>query len=135
MIGRVVSVKMLKTATVLIETTKKHPLYGKMFVRTKKYLVDDPIGVKLGDLVDLVKIKPISKRKHWRITKVLGTDIVALGTESLKQEASEAIAEVLSEEKEEINEPVSEVSISAVESDAVVKEDKKPKKSAKKENK
>lgn len=123
MIGRVVSIKMAKTAAVLIETKKKHPLYGKMFIRSKKYLVDDPIGVKLGDVVDIVKIKPISKRKHWQVTKVLGTDIVALGTESLKQEATEAIAQVLPEEKDlELSSESLEVSDT----------EEKPKKQAKK---
>ena len=100
MIGRVVSVKMQKTAVVLIERRKTHPLYKKSYLRSKKYLVDDEIGVKLGDVVEIEKIRPISKRKHWKIVKVLGTDIVSLGKEALKEGASEAIAEVLPEEVE-----------------------------------
>ena len=101
MIGRVVSVKNQKSATVLIERTKIHPLYKKSFISSKKYLVDDPIGVKEGDLVDIVKIKPVSKKKHFGITKVIGQDVVALGTEAMKERAQEAIEEVLPEEKEE----------------------------------
>lgn len=101
MIGRVVSTKMQKTAVVLISRRKKHPLYGKTFVRTKKYLADDPLGVKDGDMVILEKVRPISKRKHWQIKKVMGRDIVALGEEVLKQEAKKAIAQVLPEEEGE----------------------------------
>ena len=100
MIGRVVSVKMQKTVAVLVESRKTHPLYKKSFLRTKKYLVDDPLGAKLGQIVEFEKTRPISKRKHWQIKKVLGMDVVALGTETLKIEAAEAIAEVLPEEKE-----------------------------------
>lgn len=101
MIGRVVSVKMAKSAVVLVESNKKHPLYGKIFLRTKKYLADDPIGVKLGDVVEIEKVRPISKNKHFQIKKVLGSDFVSLGKEALKEKAKEAIAEVLPEEKKE----------------------------------
>jgi small subunit ribosomal protein S17 len=101
MIGRVTSTKSAKTATVLLERTKRHPLYKKDFVSSKKYLVDDQLGVAVGDVVEFIKCRPVSKKKHWTITKVLGKDIVALGTEELKESASEAIAEVLPEAIEE----------------------------------
>lgn len=90
---------MQKTATVLVSRRKRHPLYKKTFLQTKKYLADDPLGVKDGDVVILEKVKPISKRKHWQIKRVMGKDIVALGTQELKEEAQEAIAEVLPEEE------------------------------------
>lgn len=99
MVGRVVSTKMQKTAVVLVESQKTHPLYKKSFIRTKKYLVDDPFEVKDGDIVVFVKIRPISKRKHWQITKVLGRDFVSLEQAELKEGAKKAIAEVLPEEK------------------------------------
>lgn len=101
MIGRVVSTKMAKTAVVLVETRKTHPLYKKSFMRSKKYLADDSLGVSLGDVVVIEKVRPISKLKHWRIEKVLGKDVVALGTKQLQEEAAEAIAEILPEEKTE----------------------------------
>ena len=100
MVGRVVSVKMSKTAVVLVESKKTHPVYGKTYVWTKKYSVDDPIGVSLSDVVVFGKVKPISKTKHWQISKVLGRDIVSLEQAELAEEAAEAIAEVLPEEKE-----------------------------------
>lgn len=100
MIGRVTSNKLQKTATVLVERKKTHPFYGKIFLRTKKYLADDSVGVKMGDLVQIEKTRPISKRKHWRVIKIVGEDLVVLAKEKLKKEATEAIKEVLPEKKE-----------------------------------
>src|SRR5260221_12051901 len=102
MVGRVVSVKMSKTAVVLVGSKKTHPMYGKSYTWSKKYLVDDPMGVALGDIVIFNKVKPISKHKHWQIAKVLGKDIVSLEQAELQEEAAEAIAEVMPEEKEEV---------------------------------
>lgn len=101
MIGRVVSTKMNNTVTVLVERMAKHPLYKKTFVQTKKYLVDDLIGVKMGDMVEIIKVRPISKNKHWRITKVVGKNLEAIIEEKLKTEAEKIIAEVMPEEKVE----------------------------------
>ncbi len=103
MIGRVVSNKMTKSAVVLVETKKRHPLYGKIFNRSKRFLVDDPLGVTEGDVVEIIKSKPISKNKHFQIKKILGKDFLALGEEALKKEAKEAIEQVLPEESEEKN--------------------------------
>lgn len=103
MIGRVVSVKMAKTATVRVESRKTHPLYKKTYVWSKKYLADDPMGVALGDVVEILKVAPISKRKHFRITKVIGKDFVALGEEHMQKKAEEAIAEVLPEEEQSLD--------------------------------
>ncbi|MBI2011297.1 mitochondrial small ribosomal subunit protein uS17m [Candidatus Daviesbacteria bacterium] len=99
MVGRVVSIKMQNTAVVITERQKKHPLYQKTFTRTKKYLVDDQMGAKLGDVVIFGKIKPISKRKHWAIIKILGVDIVSLGTAQMQEKAAQAISEVLPEKE------------------------------------
>lgn len=99
--GRVVSAKVPQTVTVLIERRKMHHLYQKAFTSSKKYLVHDNLGVSLGDVVDIVKSKPISKNKHFKILRVVGRDIEAVVSEQLKEEAAEAIAEVMPEEKEE----------------------------------
>lgn len=95
MVGRVVSVKMQHTATVLVEGKKTHALYKKSFVSSKKFLADDPLGVNLGDVVEIIKIKPISKKKHWQITKVIGKDVIAMGEEHMKEKAQEAIEEAV----------------------------------------
>lgn len=98
--GRVVSVKMTKTAVVLVEGIKTHPLYGKSYKYSKKYLVDDQIGVLLGDIVEFEKCAPVSKRKHWRIKRVVGKDIEAMEREVMKEVAEQAIGEVMPEEVE-----------------------------------
>ena len=69
--GKVISTKMAKTATVLVERRKIHPIYKKGINVTKKYHVHDEIGVKLGDNVKIVETRPISKTKRWRIVEVL----------------------------------------------------------------
>lgn len=100
MIGRVVATKMQKTVTILEEGEKKHPLYKKSFKRSKKYLVHDPIGVAMGDMVEVVKIAPVSKRKHFKIVKVLGKQLAEITEEKLKEHARGVIEEVMPEEKE-----------------------------------
>lgn len=101
MIGRVVSAKMQKTVAVLVEGKKTHPLYGKSYVWSKKFLVHDELGAKLGDVVVIEETRPISKRVHWKVNKIVGADVVALGEAAMKQVEEEAIAEVMPEEKEE----------------------------------
>lgn len=70
--GRVVSDKMDKTVTVLIERKVPHPLYGKVVRRSKKYHAHDEANeCQPGDLVTIEECRPISKSKAWRITKVV----------------------------------------------------------------
>ena len=97
MIGKVVSVGTEKTVVVLVERTKTHPLYKKSFLRTKRYQVHDELGVKKGDVVSVLKIRPISKKKHWKIEKVLGKDFELIAKEGLDAVTEAAIAEVMPE--------------------------------------
>lgn len=69
--GKVVSTKMAKTATVLIERKKIHPIYKKGIKTRKKYHAHDEFGAKLGDTVKIVETKPISKTKKWRIVEII----------------------------------------------------------------
>ena len=70
--GRVVSDKMEKTVTVLVERRVKHPLYGKYMTRTKKYHAHDENGeCHEGDMVEIEECRPISRTKAWRVTKLL----------------------------------------------------------------
>jgi len=70
--GRVVSDKMTKTVTVLVERRVKHPLYGKFVTRTRKYHAHDENGeYHEGDLVEIEECRPISRTKAWRVTKLL----------------------------------------------------------------
>ena len=99
-IGRVVSEKTIKTVVVLVEREKMHPMYKKSFRRSKRYLVHDEIGAKLGDLVEIVQVRPISKNKHLQIQKIVGKNMEAVVIEELKEKAAEAIAEVMPVEEE-----------------------------------
>ena len=70
--GRVVSDKMNKTVTVLIERKVKHPVIGKIMLRSKKYHAhNDAPAAAAGDLVQIEECAPISKTKAWRVVKVL----------------------------------------------------------------
>ena len=70
--GRVVSDKMNKTVTVLVERRVKHPLYGKIMTRSQKYHAHDEKGeFKMGDLVTIEECRPISKTKAWRVSMLL----------------------------------------------------------------
>lgn len=70
--GRVVSDKMDKSITVLVERRVKHPVYGKFIGRsTKLHAHDENNECKEGDLVQIEACRPISKSKSWRLVKVL----------------------------------------------------------------
>lgn len=72
LIGRVVSDKMDKTVTVLVERRVKHPMYDKIIVRSKKYHAhNDDNQAKAGDLVEIEESRPVSKTKAWAVTKLL----------------------------------------------------------------
>ena len=70
--GRVVSDKMDKSITVLIERKVPHPIYGKYVKRsTKLHAHDENNECKQGDLVSIEECRPISKTKSWRLAKIL----------------------------------------------------------------
>lgn len=69
--GRVVSDKMDKTVTVLVERKVKHPLIGKVIVKSNKFHAHDEENVcKEGDLVTITESRPLSKTKTWVVNKV-----------------------------------------------------------------
>ncbi len=72
LIGRVVSDKMDKTVTVLVERRVQHPLYGKFIRRSTKVLAhDDANECGKGDMVMVEQCRPLSKNKSWRLVKIL----------------------------------------------------------------
>jgi small subunit ribosomal protein S17 len=72
LVGRVVSDKMNKTVTVLVERRVKHPVYGKYVRRsTKLHVHDEGNESHEGDLVAIVEGRPISRTKAWRLERVL----------------------------------------------------------------
>ena len=70
--GRIVSDKMNKTVTVLVERRVKHPLYGKIVTRSQKYHAhDEKNEFKEGDTVLIEECRPMAKTKAWRVTKLI----------------------------------------------------------------
>jgi small subunit ribosomal protein S17 len=72
LVGRVVSDRMQKTVTVLVERKVKDPLMGKIVTRSKKYhahVAEGGIGD--GDWVEIIECKPISKTKSWKVVRLI----------------------------------------------------------------
>jgi small subunit ribosomal protein S17 len=70
--GRVVSDKMNKTVTVLVERRVTHPLYGKVITRTRKYHAHDENNeYKAGDLVEIEACRKLAKTKAYRVTRLI----------------------------------------------------------------
>ena len=77
LIGRVVSDKNDKTITVLVETYKKHPKYGKRVKYSKKYTAHDETNkAKMGDVVRIVATKPISKTKRFYLAEIVEESVI-----------------------------------------------------------
>ncbi len=70
--GRIVSDKMDKTVTVLVERRVTHPLVGKIITRSKKYHAhDEKNEYREGDLVAIEETRPISKSKAWKVSRLI----------------------------------------------------------------
>ena len=77
LIGRVVSDANDKTITVLVETYRNHPLYGKRVKYSKKYRAHDEKNIaKVGDTVKIVQTRPLSKTKRYELVSVLEEAVV-----------------------------------------------------------
>ena len=71
-VGVVVSDKMDKTIVVAIKTKVRHPLYGKMVNRTRKFKAhDEKNECGIGDTVKIMETRPISKDKRWRVVEII----------------------------------------------------------------
>ena len=72
LVGKVVSDKRNKTVTVMIERRVMHPIYGKIMIKTSKYHAHDENGeYKLGDIVEIIESRPLSKTKSWVVTRLV----------------------------------------------------------------
>ena len=70
--GRVVSDRMDKTITVAVDRQVKHPIYGKFITKTTKYMAHDENNeAHIGDTVQIMSTRPLSKRKTWRLVEIL----------------------------------------------------------------
>lgn len=75
--GRVVSDKMDKTIVVEIDTTKSHPLYGRQVKYSTKFKAHDENNeAHVGDLVEVMETRPLSKDKHYRLVRVIEKAVV-----------------------------------------------------------
>ncbi len=69
--GKIVSDKMQKTVVVEVETSKRHPLYGKIIKRTRKFKARNETEAKLGDTVFIEECKPYSKQVSWKVVEIV----------------------------------------------------------------
>ena len=72
MVGKVVSDKMTKTVVVVVETRRRHPLYGKIITMRRRFKAhnEDP-KAKAGDTVKIVESRPLSREKRWRVAEIV----------------------------------------------------------------
>ncbi len=72
-VGQVVSDKMDQTVVVLVRRKVSHPFYGKVIVKRKRLYADNKIGSKLGQLVEIKEVRPISKTKRFKVVKIISS--------------------------------------------------------------
>ena len=98
MVGKVISDKMQKTVVVVIETRRRHPLYGKTITVRRRFKAhnEDP-QAKAGDTVKIVESRAISRDKHWRVAEIVRTGEVV---EMIREKELEALLEKERTEKE-----------------------------------
>lgn len=70
-LGLVVSNKMQKTVVVKVERRIQHPLYGKTVLRSERFKAHDDFNCDVGDTVEIMETRPISKEKRWRVTRIV----------------------------------------------------------------
>ncbi|MEJ8757975.1 30S ribosomal protein S17 [Pontibacter sp. H259] len=70
--GKVVSNKMDKSITVLVESKMKHPMYGKFVSKSNKFMAHDENNeCNIGDIVRIQETRPLSKNKNWRLVEII----------------------------------------------------------------
>ena len=71
-VGKVISNKMDKTIVVAVERLIKHPVYGKYYKKTSKFMAhDERNDAREGDRVQIMETRPLSRRKRWRLVEIL----------------------------------------------------------------
>ena len=82
--GIVVSDKMQKTVTVKVERHILHPMYKKFIKRSKTFFVhDEENTARVGDFVQIVETRPLSKNKRWRIESIITRSVESTGEETV----------------------------------------------------
>jgi small subunit ribosomal protein S17 len=98
MIGVVVSNKMTKSVVVKISHSYRHPLYKKVIRTSRTIMAHDEIGCEVGDQVQLVESRPISKRISWVVEKIVKKEEKTV-TVDASVETAPAMPEVVEEEQ------------------------------------
>lgn len=92
--GVVTRAKAIKTVTVEVHRSYRHPLYGKVVRTSKKYHAQDDLGCKAGDEVRIVESRPISKTKRWAVETIVHraseVELVATQAEAVDEVPTEA---------------------------------------------
>ena len=71
-VGRVTSDRMEKTCVVAVTSLVRHPLYGRIIRRTKKFKAhDENNDCRIGDTVEIMETRPLSKDKNWRVVNII----------------------------------------------------------------
>jgi len=70
-VGHIVSNKMQKTVTVKVERTFRHPVFGKVVTTAKKYYAHTDAQLEIGQKVQIMETRPLSKLKRWRVIQVV----------------------------------------------------------------
>ncbi len=98
MVGKVVSDKMQKTVVVVVETRRRHPLYGKIITIRRRFKAhnEDPLA-KAGDTVKIVESRPLSREKRWRVAEIVRAGEVV---EMIRETELESLIEKERVEKE-----------------------------------
>ena len=71
LVGKVTSNKMTKTVVVQVDSRQRHPLYGKVVSRAARFKAHDELGCQMGDTVQIVESKPISKEVRWVVEAIV----------------------------------------------------------------
>jgi len=111
-VGRVISNKMEKTAIVVVETRRPHRLYKRIIKQMSKFMAHDENNeCQIGDKVQIMEHRPISKEKRWVVTNIISRKEVVevLETKIETPKAKPEKVEVEAKAEAEVTEPVAEV--------------------------
>lgn len=98
MVGKVVSDKMTKTVVVVVETRRRHPLYGKIITMRRRFKAhNEEPKAKAGDTVKIVESRPLSREKRWRVAEIVRAGEVV---EMIREAELESLIEKERTEKE-----------------------------------
>ena len=124
-VGTVVSNRSDKTIAVQVEAVRRHPLYRKPVRIRRKVLAHDAENTcEVGDVVEIVASRPFSRRKRWRLTRIMNRAALTEEEQAAVAAASEAANVADAEpEVEEVEETTDEAPVASAEADADVEPD------------